>query len=75
MTERAPLTPRRVTVTVGVLSSYYEKIWEERHPAAPGTEPKKPVANDLATIETDEKKNIQDFVKQLIPLQHAAARA
>jgi flagellar M-ring protein FliF len=68
VTESAPLTPRRVTVTVGVLSSYYEKIWEEQHPAAPGAEPKKPTANDLATIEADEKKNIQDFVKQLIPL-------
>jgi len=68
VTENAPLTPRRVTVTVGVLSSYYEKIWEEQHPAAPGTEPKKPTANDLATIEADEKKKIQEFVSQLIPL-------
>jgi len=68
VTERAPLTPRRVTVTVGVLSSYYEKIWEEQHPAAPGTEAKKPTANDLATIEIDEKKKIQEFVAQLIPL-------
>jgi flagellar M-ring protein FliF len=68
VTERAPLTPRRVTVTVGVLSSYYEKIWEEQHPAAPGTEAKKPTANDLATIEADEKKKIQEFVSQLIPL-------
>ena len=67
-TERAPLTPRRVTVTVGVLSSYYEKLWQEQHPAAPGVEPKKPTANDLATIEADEEKKIVDFVSQLIPL-------
>ncbi|HEX3998329.1 MAG TPA: flagellar M-ring protein FliF C-terminal domain-containing protein [Pirellulales bacterium] len=65
---RAPLTPRRVTVTVGVLSSYYEKIWQEQHPAPPGTELKKPDVNALATIETDEKKKIQEFVAQLIPL-------
>jgi flagellar M-ring protein FliF len=68
ITKRAPLTPRRVTVTVGVLSSYYEKIWEEQHPAAPGTEPKKADANALAQIEADFKKNIQFHVAQLIPL-------
>ena len=30
------LTPKRVTVAVSIPSSYYEKVWYERHPATPG---------------------------------------
>lgn len=66
--QRAPLTPRRVTVTVGVLNSYYEKIWEEQHPTAPGAEPKKPGPNDLGAIEEEAKKQIREYVSQLIPI-------
>jgi flagellar M-ring protein FliF len=68
VTKKAGLTPRRVTVTVGVLSSYYEKIWQERNPTPAGAEAKKPDPAALAQIETEEKKKIQSFVSQLIPM-------
>ncbi len=64
----AGLTPKRVTVTVGVLSSYYDKIWHERNPTPAGAPPKQPDANALATIETDEQEKIRKYVFQLIPL-------
>lgn len=68
VSRKAGLTPKRVTVTVGVLSSYYEKIWRERNPTPTGAPPKQPDANALATIETDEQEKIRKYVFQLIPL-------
>jgi flagellar M-ring protein FliF len=63
----AGLTPSRVTVTVGVLSSYYEDIWRERNPTPAGEQPKPIDSQQIEKIETVEKKNIQELVAQLIP--------
>jgi flagellar M-ring protein FliF len=63
----AGLTPSRVTVTVGVLSSYYEDIWRERNPTPAGEQPKPIDPQQIEKIETVEKKNIQELVAQLIP--------
>jgi flagellar M-ring protein FliF len=67
VSKMAGLTPSRVTVTVGVLSSYYEEIWRARNPARPGEESKAVDPQQIEKIETVEKKNIQDLVAQLIP--------
>ena len=69
----APLTPRRVAVTVGVLSSYYEKIWEQQNPTPAGAEPKKPKKEDMDVIEAEVKKKITQTVTQLVPLPQDSA--
>jgi flagellar M-ring protein FliF len=71
--KRAPLTPRRVAVTVGVLSSYFTKIWEEQNPTPPGSEPKKPKKEDLDAIEAEVKDKITKTVTQLVPLPQNSA--
>ena len=48
--ESVGLTPKRVTVSVGVPSSYFEKVWHERNPAEEGEEPKTP---DQAALDAD----------------------
>ncbi len=65
----AGLTPARVSVTIGVPSSYFEKIWAERNPTPAGTPQKTPDPQQLAQIETTETKKIHDFIVQLLPLQ------
>ena len=67
VSKRAGLTPSRVTVTVGVSSSYYEKIWRERNPTPPGAEPKPLDKTAIDQIETEEQKKIRDYVAQLLP--------
>ncbi len=65
--KRAPLTPRRVTVTVGVPSTYFEKAaagdWAERNSGKQAT-PK-----DLADTTDDMKKQLQKYVAQLLPIE------
>ncbi len=65
----AGLTPARVSVTIGVPSSYYENIWRERNPTPVGSPPKTPEPQQLAQIETTESKKIHEFVVQLLPVQ------
>ena len=36
-TELAGLTPKRVSVSIGVPTTYFEKIWEQRNPPADGS--------------------------------------
>lgn len=60
--KRAPLTPRRVTVTVAVLRSYYAKVWAEKNPG------KTPDEQAINTTEDEVNAKLTDFVKQLIPI-------
>jgi len=61
------LTPKRVTVSVGVPSNYYTKIWNERNPPADGQPPKKPTDAEIQTIETKVKADLENTVVQLLP--------
>jgi flagellar M-ring protein FliF len=61
------LTPTRVTVTVSVPSSYYEKVWFERNPTPVGQEAKRPDEAALKNIETDVTTNVQKTVVSLLP--------
>jgi flagellar M-ring protein FliF len=70
---RAGLTPKRVTVAVGVPSNYFEDVWRQRNPSPAGTEPKKPDAAALALIETEVRSQIQKYVLPIIGTADAAA--
>ncbi len=61
------MTPKRIAVTVGVPSSYFEQIWRDRNPSPAGQEPKKPDANQLTQIETEATAKIRSHVVTLIP--------
>ncbi len=64
------LTPESVTVAIAVPSSYFEKIWREQHPAAPGDE-NKPLTKDeqdkLKELEAVKSKEITAHVSKIIP--------
>ena len=66
--ENAPYTPKQVTVSIGIPSSYYEEVWRKINPAQAGLPPAQPNSADLAMIEADETIKIRDHVATLIPL-------
>ncbi len=66
-TKMAGLTPKRVSVAIGVPSDYFLKVWQTQNPVVDGQEAKKPDATALAAIEAAETKRIKDHVVQLIP--------
>lgn len=65
--ESIGLTPKRVTVSVAVPASYFEKVWQEQNTAEPGADPKTPDENELAPIRTQVTSNIQTLVAGLLP--------
>ncbi|MHC4176993.1 MAG: hypothetical protein ACYSWU_05780, partial [Planctomycetota bacterium] len=66
-TEKEGLTPKRVSLAIGIPSSYFEKVWKERNPPEDGQEPQTPDPAALSTIETEEKAKIQKHVAALLP--------
>ncbi|HZZ29584.1 MAG TPA: flagellar M-ring protein FliF C-terminal domain-containing protein [Pirellulales bacterium] len=64
---KAGLTPKRVTVSVGIPSSYYEEVWQQRNPVPTGATPKKPEAAAISQIETEENTKIKKSVIGIIP--------
>lgn len=65
--EKIGLTPKRVAVSVGVPSSYYEKIWKERNPPEEGQEPQPPDPNALQSIRQEAETTIKETVAVLLP--------
>ncbi len=65
--QRAGHVPKTVTVAVGVPSSYYVKVWQERNPGFGGQPPVKPKTEDLVQIKEEQKSNIQNMVEKLLP--------
>ena len=61
------LTPKRVTMAIGVPTSYFQKVWRERNPAAPGAASKTPDQQALEQIRSEEIKKIRDHVAKLLP--------
>ena len=61
------MTPRHVTVSVGVPSSYFEDVWRYRNPSAPGTPAKKPDAAALTQIKDEVISDIEKHVMQVLP--------
>jgi len=66
-TQMAGLTPKRVTVSIGVPSTYIEKIWLQRNPPVAGQEAKKPDPAELTAVQDEELKRIREAVAPLIP--------
>jgi len=73
MVEQIGLTPQRVTAAIGVPTSYFVRLWEERNPAAPGEAPKQPDAAQLAKIRDEEIKKIRDHVAAILPAAQGVA--
>jgi flagellar M-ring protein FliF len=67
LTELAGLTPKRVSVSIGVPSSYFENIWRQRNPAAAGDPAKTPDKAALDQIQKEETDKIRSHVNMLIP--------
>ncbi|HVX61796.1 MAG TPA: hypothetical protein VHC19_14370 [Pirellulales bacterium] len=67
------LTPNRVTVAVAVPDTYYEKIWRDQNPVAPGQPAPTPDKKALEQIELAEKAKIQNQIAGLIPQPDTAA--
>lgn len=66
-TETAPLTPKRVTVSIGVPNSYFEKVYRDQNPSPPGQPSPQVDKKLLAQVQTDEMSKIQSHVAALIP--------
>jgi len=65
--ESAGLTPKRVTMSIGVPSSYFLKVWQERNPAQGGAAPKTPDQAALDQIRTEETTKIKEHIAALLP--------
>ncbi|MBS0208081.1 MAG: hypothetical protein JSS27_03920 [Planctomycetes bacterium] len=65
--DRAPLTPRRVTASVAVPSSYFESVWRRRNPAAAGQAAKEPDQAALEAIQREETEKIRQHVEKILP--------
>lgn len=63
----AALTPKRVTVSVGVPTSLFAKIWHDRNPTLPGAPVKTPDAAALDQVGTEEISKITELVAKLLP--------
>ncbi len=71
--EMAGLTPKRVTMSIGVPNSYFVKVWQERNPAGAGAPPKTPDNTALEQIRTDEITKIRQHVANiLLPVEGLA---
>jgi flagellar M-ring protein FliF len=67
VTKKAPLTPSRVTVSIGVPRSYYESIWRLKNPTPAGTDPKPIGPQDIDALEAVEQPKIEQLVATLLP--------
>jgi len=65
--EKIGLTPKRVSILIGIPSSYFEKAWRKLHPTEEGQEPQAPDQAALKTLENEEKAKIQKHVAALLP--------
>ncbi len=74
-TDIAPLTPKRVTVAVGIPSSYFESIWRQRNPTPAGEEPKPVDQAAVAQLQTEEIAKIKAHVTPLVPLPDPGVNA
>ncbi len=63
----AGLTPKRVSVSVAVPTSYYEEVWLAQNPTPAGQQAKKPDTAALAQIEGDVQTKIRNHVLTVLP--------
>jgi flagellar M-ring protein FliF len=63
----APLIPKKITASIDIPSSYYVDVWRKRNPQPADKTVKQPDAAELATIETEIKKSVQEKIRNLLP--------
>jgi flagellar M-ring protein FliF len=61
------LTPKSVTVTVGIPDSYYAKVWQQKNPTPDGQPPKPPIQTDLDQIKESVQKQVETATVWLLP--------
>ncbi len=61
-TEIAGLTPKRVAISIGIPSSWFVAVWQQRHPAVVGVPSAEPSATQLAEVEAAEIERIRQHV-------------
>jgi flagellar M-ring protein FliF len=66
-TESVGLTPKQVRVSVGLPSSYVERVWREQNPPKDGEKPKTPDAAALTSIRDEVSTNVRKQVAGLLP--------
>jgi flagellar M-ring protein FliF len=66
-TEFIGLTPKKVTVAIGIPSGYLEQVWHQQNPTREGEERKPPTEDDLATIFQEEAVRIRSAVSNVVP--------
>jgi flagellar M-ring protein FliF len=67
ITQIAPLIPQKITASIDIPASYYVEIWKKRNPPVADKPAKSPDVAEIATIETETKKRIQETVRNLLP--------
>jgi flagellar M-ring protein FliF len=65
--QMAPLIPKKVTASIDVPASYYVDVWRRRNPQPADKTAKAPDPAEVATIETEIKKSIQEKIRNLLP--------
>ncbi len=70
--ESVGLTPKRVTMSIGIPMSYYLKLWQDRNPQSAGKTPDKAA---LEQIGTEESTKIRTHVAKLLPPVEGVADA
>ncbi len=65
--ENYPLTPKLAKVSVGIPTSYFEKVWQGRNPVKEGEEPKKPDQAAIDKIVEEITLDVRNAVAPLLP--------
>jgi flagellar M-ring protein FliF len=64
---RAGLIPRRVAISVGVPTSYFQAAWRQRRAGLSDAEPSAPSTAEFAQVQAEEMALIRQHVTPLIP--------
>jgi flagellar M-ring protein FliF len=66
--EQVGLTPRRVSVAIGIPSSYVADVWKQQNPVEEGQDPATPDPAALTTLRDELISKIRAHVAALLPL-------
>lgn len=61
-----PLTPKKISVAVGIPDSYFKQVWRQRNPTPAGQEPAEPDPAALDKISVEETGKIKQHVARVI---------
>ena len=64
---KSALIPTKVTAAIQIPASHFIRVWKQRNPVLPGQPAKEPDAAQVNQIKQDEKKNIEETVRNLLP--------